>query len=225
MCGRYVLYGPRSRLLDQFDCGFEEISELPRDIAWFNVAPSQFMPVVRASADGGREIVFAQWGLQPSWVRADARMPRPINARIETAGQKPMFSRAFRRARVLVPASGFYEWQAVAGKKQPHFIRPADDSLFGFAGVLERWPGPGGDLLSFAILTTAANDAVRPIHDRMPAIIQPADYAAWLDPAITDPAHARAIAGAHPATAMMSHTVGPAVGNPRAQGPQLIEPA
>lgn len=224
MCGRYTLHGPRSRLYEQFDPGFAEISELPRDIAWFNVAPSQHMPVVRASADGGREIVSAQWGLRPSWASAGGKMPQPINARIETAAERPMFRHAFRRSRVLVPASGFYEWQVVAGRKQPYYIRPAGDELFGFAGLLERWQGPDGELLSFAILTTAANDTVAPIHDRMPVIVCRDDYAAWLDSAITDPELVREIASGYPAEAMRSCPVRSAVGNPRAQGPQLIEP-
>lgn len=224
MCGRYVLYGPRSRLVEQFDPGFEELHEWPSDLELFNIAPTQSPPVVRARPDGGREIVPARWGLLPAWVKEPGKLAQPINAKLETAGEKPMFRSAFRKSRVLVPASGFYEWQAVAGGKQPFFIYPAGRELFGFGGLLERWHGTDGPVLSFAILTTAANDLMRPIHERMPVIIRPEDYEAWLDPKLTDAALVRALADKDPADSMAAYPVGREVGNPRAQGPALIEP-
>ena len=217
MCGRYALYGPHSRLREQFGVDPAELRER------FNIAPTQEAPVVRAGADGVPELIDARWGLLPSWVKEPGKLAQPINAKIETAGEKPMFRHAFKRSRVLVPASGFYEWVPVAGYKQPYFIRPAGgESLFGFGGLLEHWDGPEGKLLTFAILTTAANDLMRPIHERMPVIIQPQDYGAWLDPGVTDAQLVRALAREYPVGAMEAYPVSRAVGNPRAQGPALI---
>lgn len=192
--------------------------------ARYNIAPSQLAPVVCATPSGPRAIVDAQWGLLPSWVKDPALMAHPINARLEAVAEKPMFRHAFRKARVLVPAAGFYEWHPVPGGKQPYFIRPRDEDFFGFAGLLERWHGPDGVVTTFAVLVTAANELMRPIHERMPVIILPADYAAWLDPAVTDPALLREIAGEYPPERMEAYRVGRAVGNPRAQGAELVEP-
>lgn len=216
MCGRYALYGPRSRVRERFGVEPDEWAER------YNIAPSQVAPVVRA-VDGGRQIVAARWGLLPSWVKEPGRMAHPINARIETAAEKPMFRHAFKRSRVLVPASGFYEWRPVPGGKQPYFVCSRNRDLLAFAGLLECWEGADGPLQSFAILTTAANETMRPIHDRMPVIIEPEDFDAWLDPALTDANLVRELAGGSPAGDIEAYTVGRAVGNPRAQGAQLVE--
>ena len=234
MCGRYALYGPISRARRQFnvDLGYDDFEIVPRDapspFGWadrYNVAPTQFAPVIRALGSH-REILAARWGLRPRWIKEPGKLSQPINAKIETAAKKPMFRDAFRRSRVLVPACGFYEWQPAAGGKQPYFIRPAGgEALFGFGGLLERWEGPDGPVLTFAILTTAANELMAPIHDRMPVIIQPEDYAAWLDPGVTDPGLVRELAGEFPVDRMEAYPVGRAVGNPRTEGPGLVERA
>jgi putative SOS response-associated peptidase YedK len=220
MCGRYALFGPRSRLREQFG------AELPEDwLDRYNIAPSQLAPVLRVGPDGRREAVLAQWGLLPHWAQDPAALTRPINAKLETAATRPMFRHAMRKARVLVPASGFYEWQPTPQGKQPFFIRPAGgEAGFGLGGLLEHWDGPQGPVLSFAILTTAANAALAPIHERMPVIIRAQDYARWLDPALTDAEGAHALAAAYPAEAMRLDPVGRAVGNPRAEGAELIRP-
>ncbi|CAH1748296.1 Abasic site processing protein [Thauera humireducens] len=218
MCGRYALYGPHSRLREQFGVEPADLEER------YNIAPSQDALIVRCGAEGERELITARWGLLPSWVKEPGKLAQPINAKLETAGEKPMFRHAFKRSRVLVPASGFYEWVPVAGYKQPYFIRPVGgEALFGFGGLLEHWEGPEGPVLTFAILTTAANELVRPIHDRMPVIIQPDDYAAWLDPGVTDAHLVCELAGEYPPAGMEAYPVGRAVGNPRAQGPRLVE--
>lgn len=219
MCGRYALYGPRPRLRERF--------ALASDFDWqprFNIAPSQPCPVIRADAQGERRLELAHWGLVPSWARPDARISRPINAKAETAAEKPMFRRAFRRSRVLVPASAFYEWQVAPSGKQPWLIHPADDGYFALAGLLEHWNGPQGELASFAILTTAANAAMRPIHDRMPAIIAESDWSRWLDPRLDDVPRLAAMLAATQGTPLAMHRVGRAVGNPANEGPGLIEP-
>lgn len=225
MCGRYVLYGPKSRLDEQFAPGFQEIDERPGvPFQRFNIAPTQLAPVVRAAPDGTREFLDAQWGLLPSWVKEPGKLSQPINAKLETASEKPMFRHAFKKSRILVPASGFYEWQPVAGGKQPFYIHPVGVPFFGFGGLLEHWNGPEGPVVTFCILTTAANALMKPIHDRMPVIIQPEDYAAWLDPGVTDAGLLRELTGEFPPEQMDAYPVGRAVGNPRSQGPELIEP-
>jgi putative SOS response-associated peptidase YedK len=219
MCGRYALYGPQSRLGEQFGVESADLEQR------YNIAPSQDAPIVRSGADGERELISARWGLLPSWVKEPGKLAQPINAKVETAGEKPMFRLPFKRSRVLVPASGFYEWVPVAGCNQPYFIRPVGgEALFGFGGLLEHWDGPEGQVLTFAILTAAANDLVRPIHDRMPVIIRPEDYAAWLDPGVTDVHLVRELAGEYPPDEMKAYPVGRGVGNPRSQGPNLVEP-
>jgi len=163
--------------------------------------------------------------LLPSWVKEPGKLAQPINAKVETAGEKPMFRHAFKRSRVLVPASGFYEWVPAAGYKQPYFIRPVGgEALFGFGGLLEHWEGPTGSVLTFAILTTAANELMRPIHDRMPLIIRPEDYAAWLDPGVTDAKMVLERVGDYPTAEIEAYPVGRGVGNPRAQGSGLVRP-
>lgn len=219
MCGRYALYGPQSRLREQFGVESADLEQR------YNIAPSQDAPIVRCGADGERELISARWGLLPSWVKEPGKLAQPINAKVESAGEKPMFRHAFKRSRVLVPASGFYEWGPVAGYKQPYFIRPVGgEALFDFGGLLEHWEGPEGPLVTFAILTTAANDLMRPIHDRMPVIIRPEDYSAWLDSGVTDTHLVRALASVYPPGAMEAYPVGRAVGNSRSQGPGLVEP-
>ncbi|MDO9597025.1 MAG: SOS response-associated peptidase [Azoarcus sp.] len=223
MCGRYALYGPHSRLQREFDFEFEEIDKVKIDL--YNIAPSQWAPVIRATPAGRRSLIRARWGLLPSWVKEPGKLTQPINAKVETAAEKPMFRHAFRHSRVLVPISGFYEWQPVAGGKQPFFIRPVNhESHFALGGLLERWDGPDGVVLTFAVLTTEANELIRPIHDRMPVIIRPENYDAWLDPELVDAAAVRSLASPYPADLMEKYPVGRAVGNPRAQGPELIEP-
>jgi putative SOS response-associated peptidase YedK len=219
MCGRYALYGPKSRLREQFGVQPELLEDR------YNIAPSQSALVVQAQADGIRELVVARWGLLPSWIKEPGKLAQPINSRIETAAEKPMFRHAFRRQRVLVPASGFFEWAPGAELKQPFFIRPHGAGLlFGFGGLIEHWGGDGGQLTTFAILTTSANELMRPIHERMPVIIRPEDYAEWLDPAVTDAGLVRKLAAPLPPDQMLAYPVGRAVGSPRAQGADLIAP-
>lgn len=158
MCGRFTLRTPHTKLLEQFDA-----KPAPR----YNVAPTQRVLIVR-EPDGDRELVPMQFGL-----------PSPqgqlINARSETVATKPTFRDSFRKRRCLVPADGFYEWQRAGKRKQPYFVHMKDGSGFAFAGV---WNGE-----AFAILTTQANELVAPLHDRMPVILDPADYDRWLNPA------------------------------------------
>ena len=187
MCGRYTLSSPGPEIAAAF--GLDEAPALsPR----YNIAPTQSVPVVRATA-GGRMLAMLRWGLVPAWAKDISVGNRMINARAESAAEKPAFREAMRRRRCLLPADGFYEWLRGPSGSQPHrFHRPTGEP-FGMAGLWEEWTSPEGELIgSCTILTTEANALVRPIHDRMPVVLDPADFEAWLDPGSRD---ARWLAG------------------------------
>jgi len=147
----------------------------------YNIAPTQEVPIIRR-CDGGRELVMARWGLIPFWAK-DARIGNKlINARVESIADKPSFRAAFRARRCLVPADGFYEWRKQTdGSKQPYRITPAGGGLMAFAGLWERWNQDGVSVDSCTIITTEAAPSIAFVHKRMPVIVQPEDYDAWLD--------------------------------------------
>ena len=177
MCGRYSLIAEANelQLFDLLD--LDERLVPPR----YNIAPTQPIVVVR-EGDNGRELVPMRWGLLPSWVKDPDEFPLLINARAEGIAQKPSFRAAFKRRRCLVPATGFYEWQASGGKtKQPYWIRPENGGRIAFAGLWETWIGAdGSEIDTAAIVTREANAALQPIHHRMPVLIEPADFTLWL---------------------------------------------
>jgi putative SOS response-associated peptidase YedK len=177
MCGRYVLASPGEVIAEHF-----RLAEVPDHPPRYNIAPTQLALVVRETPQGEREGVFLRWGLIPSWARDPTIGSRLINARAEGLADKPSFRAAFRRRRCLVPADGFYEWRpAAGGRKQPYFIRLASGAPLGLAGLWEQWKGPDGDTVAtFTIVTTAANEQLAALHDRMPVVVAPADYDEWL---------------------------------------------
>ncbi len=180
MCGRFGLLHTWEEMFESYSLISPPLNFAPR----FNIAPSQPIVVVRASREaGGNTAGFLQWGLVPSWSKEISLGAKMINARAETVADKPAFRAAFRRRRCLIPASGFYEWQKQScGPKQPFWIAAADGGLLSFAGLWESWTSPAGDeLQTCTIITTEANDALAPIHARMPVILEPADFDAWLD--------------------------------------------
>lgn len=185
MCGRFVLATPVSELARAF--GFADAPNLP---ARYNVAPTQEIAAVAVGKDGTRKLVPMRWGLVPRWADDPSIGSRMINARSETAPGKPAFRDAWRRRRCLIPADGFYEWAPAAeagGRKRPMLIRRRDRAPMAFAGLWETWRGPKAGppldppMVSATILTTSANVALRGLHDRMPAILDDASQAAWLD--------------------------------------------
>lgn len=183
MCGRYVI----SLSLDQLGDLFE-VPDRPNFAANYNAAPTQSLPVVRRGREGGMRLSLIRWGLVPHWSKTGPEGSKPlINARSETASEKPTFRTALKRRRALIPADGFYEWhRREDGSKQPYFITRADGEPFVFGGLWERW-GEGEDRVdSFAILTNAAGPDISDIHHRCPIIIEREDHARWLDPD-TDP--------------------------------------
>jgi putative SOS response-associated peptidase YedK len=152
---------------------------VPAVEACSNIAPTQDILAVTEREDG-REATFFKWGLIPSWAKEASIGARLINARSETVAEKPAFRQAFKHRRCVIPADGFYEWQKTERGKQPFFFRMRDEQPFGFAGLWERWEGEGRVVNSCTILTTKANEVLRPVHDRMPVILHPADYKLWL---------------------------------------------
>lgn len=221
MCGRYALYSDAERVRRVF-----ELSDTPRDLVpRYNIAPGQDVPVVRTGPGGGRSWALLRWGLVPPWSEGPRAGHPMINARAETAHARPAFRGALARRRCLLPADGFYEWHRAAGRTVPHFIRPRDTGPFAFAGLWEAWRGDGETLESVAILTTAANALVAPVHDRMPVILEAADHAPWLDPAVPGTEALGLVAAPFPAERLRLHRVGPAVNDARHEGPELIRPA
>ncbi|MBX3581405.1 MAG: SOS response-associated peptidase [Rhizobiaceae bacterium] len=186
MCGRFSLTAEPGEVAEFF--ALLGVEDFP---ARYNIAPTQPILLVIAgdrpepgSNMPDRRAMLARWGLVPAWAKNPADMPLNINARSETAAEKPSFRTAMRHRRVLVPASGFYEWQRDgAGKRaQPYWMRPKHGGIVAFGGLMETYAEPGGsEIDTAAILTTAASDDIAPIHDRMPVVIRPEDFEAWLD--------------------------------------------
>jgi putative SOS response-associated peptidase YedK len=174
---------------------------------------------------GQREPVFLKWGFIPSWADDPAIGNRMINARSETVADKPSFRSAFRKRRCLIPASGFYEWQAVAGKKekQPFFIRMDHGRPFAFAGLWEAWNKGEEPVESCTILTTAANDVMKPLHHRMPVMLDAKDYGTWLDPAVQDQEKLEPLLVPYH-EGLTAIPVSTCVSSPRNDGPRCIEP-
>lgn len=219
MCGRYNLISDAGALVDFFRT-VNRLDTQPR----YNIAPSQDVPVVRAGKSG-RELVLMHWGLVPHWARDRKIAYHTINARAETVASKPAFRDAFRRHRCLVPATGFYEWKADKKGKQPYNIRVGDGKLFAFAGLWAHWTRhPEAPLDSFSIIVTDANEAVRPVHERMPVILHPDDYETWLDPTIRDPARLQPLLRPCPASWVNSYPVGRLVNTPANDEPECLEP-
>lgn len=176
MCGRFVLRASPEQIKDLFELPEEPYVE-PR----YNIAPTQPVAIVRVQPEGNtREFAHVMWGLIPSWAKDPTIGQKMINARCETVAEKAAYRAAFKRRRCLVPASGFYEWQKGATGKTPHFITN-ETGLFAIAGLWERWTEPGGaELETCTLITTEANEKVSALHDRMPVMIDPADFDLWL---------------------------------------------
>ena len=189
MCGRFTLHTEKEALAERF--GFHT-DQLPELAPHYNVAPTQEVLAVRADrATRGRLASLMRWGLVPSWAKAIGAQALMINARVESLAEKPAFARSLESQRCLVPADGFYEWQAAGSKartKQPHLVARADGEPFAMAGIFARWHAPGtrgGEaLVSCAVITTAATGALRALHERMPVILPRDAEARWLDPAL-----------------------------------------
>jgi putative SOS response-associated peptidase YedK len=213
MCGRFLNTHPSREIALAFKAILDRTAR--ESFATWNIAPSQPIRAVRAGEDGagGRELVALRWGFVPSWSKAPDDGPRPINARAETVATSGAFRGAFARRRCIVPASGFYEWQKVEGQrtKQPFAIVPTnEDEMFAFAGVWERW---GDELETCAIITTSPNAVMKPIHDRMPAILSGSAVDEWLDP-VSTPERLGALLGPSDPGSMRAYPVSRHVNSP-----------
>ena len=210
MCGRYTLHSLIGELQQHFGL-FDGLDFRPS----YNIAPSRQVPVVR-TRDQARELALCQWGLVPHWVKG-APQQRPINARGETVAAKPFFRNAYRNRRCLIPANGFYEWKRDGARKQPWYFHLQDRDLFAFAGLWESWDGGGETLETCAIITTGANAIMRPVHDRMPVILDPDQYDGWLREGRKE------LIGPY-AGALTCHPVGLRVNKPSNDDAALLEP-
>lgn len=192
MCGRYLLLSPAEAMRQLFRL----VGGLPNFPARFNVAPTDPMPIVRLNADLQRELVLLRWGLVPAWAEAIGVGSRMINARSETVATKAAFRDSFARRRCLVPADGYYEWKVEEGRRQPYLVRPIDGATMAFAGIWDVWKrphavekgsprdvGPAGEVVeTFSIVTGPALPSVANTHDRMPVVLDSANFDVWLDP-------------------------------------------
>ena len=221
MCGRFS-----QAQIAELDREVFKLLEMPALEPRYNVAPTQDVAVIRQRPNGERVVHRLRWGLVPAWAKDPAIGNRMINARAETVATKPAFEKPFRRQRCLVPADGFYEWQKVAGGKQPYYIRLVTGKPFAFAGLWDRWQGTTGEAVdSFTIITTTPNAVVQPIHDRMPAILRPNDYDTWLDASNRDTAQLHTVLGPYPDEEMTAFAVSRYVNKPSNEGPACVSPA
>jgi putative SOS response-associated peptidase YedK len=177
MCGRFTLTRSAAEVAEHF-----ALSAPPLHSPRFNAAPTQRVLAIRIDREGGmRESAQLHWGLVPFWATHARDAAKHINARVETLSERPAFREAAERRRCLVAADGFYEWRGATRERQPFHIALPQGELFAFAGLWERWQRPDGEVLeSVAIVTTAASPNIRPLHDRMPIVVDPAGYDAWL---------------------------------------------
>jgi putative SOS response-associated peptidase YedK len=230
MCGRYTIRTLQP-VVDMFGLA------LPEDFPpRYNIAPTADVPVVRAAAPaegkeptpGARRLDLLHWGLVPSWADDPSVGNRMINARAETAAERPAFRKAMQQRRCLIPADGFYEWKklepakARGGHKQPYLFRMKGDKPFAFAGLWETWWKGGEKLESFTILTTSPNELVATVHDRMPVIVAPRDYDRWLDPR-RNATDVQDLLRPYPAAEMVASPVGTRVNSPTNDDPSCAE--
>ncbi len=204
----------------------DEIVVDDRPPSW-NVAPTADVYAVARSRQGRRRLGTLRWGLVPSWADNPSAGARHINARAETVATNGVYRESFARRRCIVPADGFYEWQAPAepgDSKQPYFIRAVDGQALALAGLWDSWRDAEGQWLrTCTIVTTGANDVVAPLHDRMPVVLSEEAWAGWLDASALDVRGARALLAPAPAGVLERHRVSTAVNSARNDGPELVE--
>jgi putative SOS response-associated peptidase YedK len=218
MCSRFTQVGVGPLLADLL--GLPD----PGRPARYNVAPTQEVAAVRVEA-GDRRLALLRWGLLPRWADDPSLASRLINARSETAADKPAFRDALRRRRCVVPADGFFEWSGPPRDRRPWLIRRRDQAPFALAGLWERWAPPGqAPRETFTILTTVPNEVVARLHDRMPVVLPPGAFDPWLDPALEDPAALSRWWTPAPAADWEAVAVGSRVNRTDAEGPDCIAP-
>jgi putative SOS response-associated peptidase YedK len=219
MCGRYASFLPAEALQRIFGT----TNPLPNIEPSWNLAPTQSAPVVRRHPEtGARHLDLLTWGLLPYFTKDPKHSRRPINARAETLATSGMFRSAFARRRCLIPAAAFYEWKKTGSAKQPYAVARADGAPLALGGIWEGWRGAeGGTERSFAIITVPASHDIAELHDRMPLILESADWPVWLGEIEADPA---ALLHPPPEHALKMWPVPAAVNSPKNNGPELLIP-
>ncbi len=222
MCGRFTLTVDA----DSIQTYFPWLDEIPPQIMpRYNIAPTQ--PIAAVPNDKPNAVDHFLWGLIPFWAKDPNIASRMINARADTLAEKASFKNAYKRRRCLILADGFYEWAKVPGQKakQPYYLRMEDGAPFAFAGLWEEWQSPeGSQIKSATIITTEPNPLVAKVHNRMPVILHPKDYQAWLSPKETPPTELQHLLTAYPAEEMVAIPVSPRVNSPANEGPENIVP-
>ncbi len=225
MCGRYNVTPNAAAFIDAFDIidGLELLSDRPM----YNIAPSTDrretrVPAVR-STEHGRELAMLRWPLVPHWAKAKMLAYNTANAKSETLAEKPAYRDAWRKRRCLIPANGYYEWQAIAGQhwKQPYHIAAPDGGLFAFGGLWDRSSNDGTTIESCTIVTVPANARLRPIHHRMPLIVPAAGYADWLSGSTEQAAN---WLQPSPDDLLVAVPISTYVNNPNHDDPRCLEP-
>lgn len=218
MCGRFALTMELPELQEAFPwIDFGSVYK-PR----YNIAPSQEIMAVPGITNN--LIAWFRWGLIPSWAKDSKIGYKMINARGETVAEKPSFRNAFRNRRCLIPTDGFYEWKKEGDSKTPYCIRMKSAQPFFFAGLWEQWQSAEEPVFSCSIITTEANETLKPIHHRMPVILNPSDYQSWLDPEYHDEKHLSKLLVPYLAKEMTAFPISRQINNPRNEGPDCVVP-
>jgi putative SOS response-associated peptidase YedK len=225
MCGRMTQQTSPSEIARIFDAELGDAEALDELGPRYNVAPTQPLMVV-VQRDDGRFAEVHRWGLVPAWSKTATGSGRLINARAETVASNANFRASFRRRRCIVPADGFYEWRRDGRRRQPFLIRPRASAPLAFAGIWAPWrdPAMGTWLLSAAVITTAANATVGPLHDRMPVVLEAGDWGMWLDPGVEEPTLLTHMLRPAPDELLTMQPVSPRVNSPHNEGPELVLP-
>ena len=220
MCGRFTL---TDTITSRFNITTtEDISE--KITPHYNIAPTQIIPVIYKDENQNNRIEFRKWGLVPFWAKDPAIGNKMINARAETLTQKPSFKHLIKSKRCLVPSSGFYEWKTIDKRKVPYYIGIKDTKMFSFAGLYDNWNGnTGNELKTFTIITTDANNTLKPIHNRMPVILEKEFEEKWLDTRSQDLGSLAEMLKPYPDDQMIVYKVSSEVNNPKNDNPQLIK--
>lgn len=220
MCGRFTLQITKEMLAAIFGASSEQDIQ-PR----YNIAPTQQVVAIRTYPDGNRHMVLLKWGLIPSWSKDPTMGAKMINARSETVDVKPAFKGPLKYHRCIIPADGFYEWKTEEGKKKPLYVKLKNNRLMLFAGLWDHWKASEGNVIeSCTILTTSANDLIKPLHDRMPVILDTKDIDIWLNPHTHDPEQLKPLFKPYSSSLMEMYPVSDLVNSPKNDNPSCLAP-